>query len=44
MPSSRLKPVPLRAIACIRWDWRWNALDLVGLALAGKALGVTLQN
>ena len=40
--SSRLKPVPLKSIACIQCDW----LDAthVGLVLAGKASGVTPQD
>jgi hypothetical protein len=40
--SSRLKPVPLESIECIQWDWL-HATH-VGLALAGKASGVTPPN
>jgi hypothetical protein len=53
LTSSRLKPVPLKSTACIQWDWlnatsrhlgdRLNA-TFVGPALAGKALGVALQD
>jgi hypothetical protein len=53
LASSRLKPVPLNSIACIQWDWLnatsrhlgvWLDVTFVGPALAGKALGVTLQD
>ena len=40
--SSRLKPVPLKSVACIQWNW----LDAthVGLGLAGKASGGMLRD
>ena len=56
--SSRLKPVPLKSVACIQWSWLkpvplksieciqrdWLHATHVGLALAGKASGVTPQD